>query len=414
MSKTLLILLGISLIISCKQKTNSVKEIVNNQPVKDSLTLEIENLGKNYFNGFGVAIIDSTGVLYEKGIGFADIKQNKPYTINTVQPIASISKTLIGIALMKAQEKGLLNLDDPINKFLPYKITNPNFPNEEITIRQLATHTSSIVDTENYMNRSYVLKNEIDSTIAKSNNISQNFNPINTKISLSEFLKNYLSNKGKWYSKEAFSTNKPGELFEYTNVGASLASYIIEIVSNQSYSEFTTEYILKPLKMEKSGWNYDAINFDNASILYSDLKTPLPFYSLITYPDGGFLTTISDLGKYLNELIKGYSGNGTLLSKKSYKELFKAQLKEKNFTERNTNNPYNDEYNSGIFMGFSAMGNIGHTGGDPGVSSLMFFNTKDKIGRILLINTDIENQKGFDAFFKIYDKLGDYSKKLKK
>lgn len=412
MNKILLTLLGILLITSCKQKPNTAKEFADNQPIKDSLTLEIKNLNENYFNGLGVAIVDSSGVLYEKGIGFADIESKKPYTINTIQPIASISKTFIGISLMKAQEKGLLNLDDPINKYLPFEVQNPNFPNEPITIRQLATHTSTIIDTENYMSKSYVLKDKIDSTIAKNVNIPQSFNPSDTKIPLSEFLKNYLSKDGKWYNKNAFSENKPGQLFEYTNVGATLAAYIIEIVSKQSYSDFTTEYILKPLEMDNSGWNYSDINFDNISTLYSNPETKVPYYSLITYPDGGFITSVNDLGKYLSELIKGYSGNGTLLTQKSYDELFRKQLKDENFEERNTNNPYNDEYNTGIFIGFSAMENIGHTGGDPGVSSLMFFNTKDKIGRILLVNTNIENQEGINAYYGIFDKLGEYSKKI--
>ena len=414
MNKIVLSLLGVLLLISCKQNQNSEHANVDLEPVKDSLTLEIKNLNKNYFNGIGVAIVDSTGVLYEDGIGFADVKSKKPYTVNTIQPIASVSKTFIGISLLIAQEKGLLNLDDPINKYLPFEIQNPNFPNESITIRQLATHTSSIVDTENYMDRSYVLKDKKDSLQTKIKNIPQSFNPSEAKIPLSEFLKNYLSKEGKWYNKNAFSKNKPGQLFEYTNVGASLAAYIIEIASKQSYSDFTTQYILKPLEMKNSGWNYSDVNFDNVSTLYSDTKSIIPYYSLITYPDGGFITSIADLGKYLSELIKGYSGNGTLLSQKSYKVLFKKQLKAENFEERNTTNPYNDEYNTGIFIGFSAMDNIGHTGGDPGVSSLMFFNAKDKIGRILLVNTDIQNQEGVNAYYGIFNKLGAYSTKLTK
>jgi len=413
MSKTLLSLLGILLIISCKQKQNSVKKITDNQAIKDSLTLEIKTLNKNYFNGLGVAIVDSTGILYEKGIGFADIKSNKPYTVNTVQPIASVSKTFIGIALLKAQEKGLLDLDDPINKYLPFEVMNPTFKNEQITIRQLSTHTSTIVDTENYMDRAYVLKDRIDSTLIKIENIPQSFNPNDTKIPLSKFLENYLSEKGKWYRKDAFTENKPGELFEYTNVGASLAAYIIEIVSNQSYAEFTTEYILKPLKMSNSGWSYNVLTFDNVSMLYSSPKMEVPYYSLITYPDGGFLTSVNDLAKYLNEIMKGYLGNGVLLSKASYEELFKKQLNAENFTERNANHPYKDEYNIGIFMGFSGTGNIGHTGGDPGVSSLMFFNPKDKVGRILLVNTNIENQEGVNAYYGIFNKLEEFETKLR-
>ena len=51
---------------------------------------------------------------------------------------------LHGIALLKAQRLGKLNLDAPINKQLPFNVNNPNFPNKQISIRHLSTDTSSI------------------------------------------------------------------------------------------------------------------------------------------------------------------------------------------------------------------------------------------------------------------------------
>jgi CubicO group peptidase (beta-lactamase class C family) len=413
MTKTLVLLFTISLFISCKQKSTTSIQVENKKSIKDSLNLKLENLNsKKFFNGFGVSIVDSTGVLYKKGIGFADVSSNKAYTTQTIQPIASVSKTFIGIALMKAQEKGLLKLDDPINKYLSFDVINPNFTNEDITIRQLSTHTSTIIDSQNYMGRAYILKDDIDKSLPENENIPQSFNARDTNISLAQFLENYLSETGTWYEKTAFNQNKPGDVFEYSNVGAALAAYIIEVVSNQSYSDFTRDHILNPLEMNDSGWNYNEINFDEFTTLYSDSKTIVPHYSLITYPDGGFLTTINDLSKYLNEIIRGYTGSGQLLSQDSYNELFKMQLEAKHFTDRNPNHPYDDEYNTGIFMGMSALKNIGHTGGDPGVTSIMFFNTENKIGRILLINTNINNQEQVNIYYDIFNALGEFSEEL--
>ncbi|MBT8294536.1 MAG: serine hydrolase, partial [Eudoraea sp.] len=71
-----------------------------------------------------------------------------------------------------------------------------------------------------------------------------------------------------------------------------------------------------------------------------------------------------------------------------------------------------DEYNMGIFMGHSGIGAIGHTGGDPGVSSMMFFDPNTGIGRFLMINTSLNSQEGANAFFGIMNTLGDYSTKL--
>ena len=85
---------------------------------------------------------------------------------------------------------------------------------------------------------------------------------------------------------------------------------------------------------------------------------------------------------------------------------------ENNFTDCDSESPYNDEYNLGIFMGFSAKGYIGHTGSDPGVTSFMFFDSKKKIGRILFINTDFNNKEDFQQFFSVWNTLEKYQEKL--
>jgi hypothetical protein len=130
----------------------------------------------------------------------------------------------------------------------------------------------------------------------------------------------------------------------------------------------------------------------------------------VNYPDGGLITSSTDLGKYLTELIEGYNGNGKILNKQSYDELFRPQLTDIHYTERNKS-PYSDEYNMGIFMGISASGQIGHTGGDPGIATHMFFNTKTKIGKLLIVNTELKKE-GIKEFIDIWRKLEEYETKL--
>ena len=122
-----------------------------NDSISKLLISDLEQIyTQNHINGFSVAIVNQNGTLFESGFGYSNRKENKKYTENTIQNIASVSKTFIGITLMKAQELGYLNLDDPINDFLPFKVINAYFPNTPITIRQLATHTSSIRDPSRY------------------------------------------------------------------------------------------------------------------------------------------------------------------------------------------------------------------------------------------------------------------------
>lgn len=400
------------LLVSCSssKKLNLSKAL----SLKDSLTNELKEVYKQgEFNGFSVAIVDKNGTLYTKGVGYSDVTLKKNYTENTIQNIGSISKTLVGIALLKAQELGKLKLDDPINKYLSFKVENPFYPKNQITIRNLATHTSTITDNEFYLNKNYILKPDQDlSNVKLRLEDEQIINPFDSTILLETYLKNVLTKDGKWYKGQDFLNRKPGEIYEYSNVATGLAAYIIERATGISFSKFTEKYILHPLKMKSSGWHFEDVNFQNYSRLYQNPDTLLPFYSLITYPDGNFITSSSDLAKYLSELIKGFEGNGTILSIESYKEYFKEQLAAKNFIKRNERNPYNEEYNIGIFIGFSYTGNIGHTGGDPGVSTIMFFNPKTKIGRLLIVNTNINNKKGNDEFYNIWGTLEKYQFKL--
>lgn len=409
--KNIILLSAFILLFSCKQKNAGEKVSNDKAAIKDSLTAALNEVYKEgNFNGFGVAIADDKGVLYAGGVGYANKETKQKYTENTLQSVASISKTFIGIALMKAQELGKLKLDEPVNKYLPFKVLNPNFPDVPITIRHLATHTSSIVDTDVYLEKAWILTNNVP--INNTFDYPQKFNPLSAKIPMDAFLKNILVEGEEWYSKEGFLKSKPGTYYEYSNIGATLAALIVERATGTTYDAFTTKHILKPLGMNNSGWSFEDIDMAKHSMLYETPDKIVPFYTAITYPDGGFITSAADMGKYLSELIKGFSGSGTLLTNENYKEFFKQQLSEKNFSERNEQNPYNEEYNSGIFIGFSFKGYVGHTGGDAGVSSMLFFDPKTKTGRFLMTNTNFSTKAGNDQFYNIWNTLEKYGDKF--
>jgi CubicO group peptidase (beta-lactamase class C family) len=377
----------------------------------DSLTNELNRqYEKAHINGFSVAIVNDKEVLYNESFGFADFSSKTKYSSTTIQNLGSVSKTLIGIALLKAQEEGKLLLDDPINKYLPFKVINPNYPDKEITIRQLSTHTSTITDTKYYADYCYV-KNK--SSITNNDTIKTyryKFNNPENELSMETFLEKYLTKNGEFNDSNTFLNEIPGSRFEYCNVGAAIAALVIEYATGESYSDYTKNHILKPLKMVNSGWSENDVDMRKHSVLYFHDGTIFPFYHLVTYPDGGLISCSSDISLYLIELIKGYSGQGTLLNKKSYKELFLKQLKEENFSEPREKD-YDDEYNSGIFMGFTPKGYIGHTGADPGIIVFMFFNPVTKTGHILMIN---QRPSNFNDLLNIWRTVEKYENKITK
>lgn len=341
-------------------------------------------------------------MIYDKGFGFADIEKNKAYNSSTIQNIASISKTLLGISLLKAQELGKLNLNDPINNYLPFKIINPNHPEVPILIKHLAYHTSSITDLDEIYARSYVLTKDNHD---ENEGVYSYFNKPETNILLREFMQNSLTENGKWYKQNTFLNSKPGEKREYSNIASALCALVIEFTTGQDYSTFTQNYILKPLNMKNSGWTEKEIETTKRSRLFAYKEKMIAEYSLITYPDGGFITSSTDLGIFLSELIRGYEGNGILLSKESYKKLFEKQK----FVEDGNTEDY------GIFVEFRddflnvKNDMIGHNGSDPGVFTAMYFNPTTKIGKIVLVNTDTDfNDDVWPEIEEIWKLLSDY------
>ena len=380
---------------------------------QDSLTAELEVLrSQGYFNGFGVAIVSRKGTLYQHGFGFADVATRKPYGVHTTQSIASVSKTLVGLALLKAQELGLLTLDDSINKHLPFRVVNPAFPDVPITLRHLATHTSSIRDNDFYLSKNYYIQSgqNVQGPLAFED--MQTFIPADSAVTLPVFLQNVLTPAGKWYQPKGFLARRPGELYEYSNVGAALAAYIVERVSQQPFPAFTARHITRPLRLRDSGWNTGKVAYSHHARPYQSPAVALPYYALTTYPDGGFISSVADMGRYLRELIRGYQGQGTVLGPASYREYFRPQLTAANFEGRNERNPYSESYNVGIFMGFGYTGFIGHTGGDPGVATLLFFDPKTGLGRVLLLNTSVNGKAGGAALYKIWNTLAKYQSRL--
>ncbi|HEX8378461.1 MAG TPA: serine hydrolase domain-containing protein, partial [Pedobacter sp.] len=232
--------------------------------------------------GVGAAIIVNKKLVWTKGYGYADKDNKKTFTPNTIMNIGSISKTLTGASLMHAVEDKKVSLDEDINNYLPFKVVNPFYPNERITLRNLATHTSGIID------RAAIYKNTYhyggDSPEA-----------------LGEFLKNYFEANGKYYSKDNFLKQKPGSYRQYSNIAAALAGYIVEITTGKKLNAYSKKYIFKPLKMDNTGWFFSDIKLANHSKLYGKQEgviKPVELYGLTTYPDGGVRTSISDLSKF--------------------------------------------------------------------------------------------------------------------
>jgi D-alanyl-D-alanine carboxypeptidase len=364
----------------------------NAQIATDSLTAGLQQaFVKDSLPGLCVVLVDAHKVIYQKSFGFADIGNHIPYTTSTVQNVGSVSKTVIALALMKASELKYFSLETDINDILPFKVVNPNQPDSKITIRELANHTSGIVDNPTIYSNSYRFYPQLRSFDNAALNALHGID-YQEKIkdtSLKAFFYNYLATGGLYYNKANFGEGPAGGNSSYSNIGSALVAYLIEIKSHLSYADFTAKYILKPLKMSHSGWSVPAMNLKTHAKLYLDLKSYFPLYDLLTYPDGGLKTSASDLSKYLMAVIRGYQGDKTLLSEASYKTMFTPQFT----AEHPPKNISLKNRNKGIFWNLYTNGTIGHDGDDPGVGAFLFFNPDTGLGGLFLCNKYLPNKQ---------------------
>lgn len=341
----------------------------------DTLTRALQEVyQKDSLPGMSVVLVNRKEIIYEHSFGYADLKRKIKYSSKSIQNIGSVSKTFAAIALMKAVELGYFKLDTDINTILPFRVINPNSPTSLITVRQLANHTSGILDNPSIFYNTY----QFDTSLVAYDQVAYNklkrlgFNQKVNDCSLARFMYDYLSEQGQYYAKQNFGPDAAGTSSSYSNIGSALAAYLVEVKSGISYADFTTRYIFHPLHMHQSSWFVDAKKLKNYARPYDDTYLGLPFYHLITYPDGGLRTSTSDLGKYLIALLKGYQGDEQLLTSPSYATMFTPQFSKESAPKgiRLTTR------NKGIFWNLYVNGSIGHDGDDPGVSSFLFLTQK--------------------------------------
>ncbi|WP_316749313.1 serine hydrolase domain-containing protein [Pedobacter gandavensis] len=100
--------------------------LVQAQKKQLNLTKQLQEVvSKDSLPGLAVTIVNAKGGIYKKGFGFANIQTVAPYSSKSIQPIGSVSKMILAVALMKATELGYFTLDTDINEILPFKVVNP-------------------------------------------------------------------------------------------------------------------------------------------------------------------------------------------------------------------------------------------------------------------------------------------------
>ncbi len=327
--------------------------------------------------GMAVALVQGDEVVWTGGFGTRDMASGEPVTTDTPFRLGSISKTFVGVAMMRAQELGVVDLGDAID--VPFTVDNPHLDGESITYRDLAHHMSGIVDTLWY---ECAYTTEDGSAYAAPQD--QAYCPEAPMPGLDEFLGAYLDPEGSMYTNANYASGadgEPGTTYEYSNVGAGLASaalsHATEDALGQDFIAFSNAEVFGPLGLEHTRWMRDELPEPDAAAvphIYEDGFVPVPRYNLSTFADGALYSSVDDLAHYLAAIVPGRGGD--VLEPASADALI-------DFVDVDDGDVVNGQ---GIFWE-RYLGLIGHTGADPGVATAIGYDPDAELGYVILLNS---------------------------
>ena len=318
--------------------------------------------------------------------GFADIGAARAMTPDTIMPIGSISKVIVGLAAAEAIASGALDPDAPLSDYLSLYVAWPDGASR--SFGQLATHTSGLLDTDGgYDEAGY------------------HFGSTTHPVPLADFLADYLSQDGALYDPEGnFSSWAPGSVYAYSNVGAGLAAQAIADATGQDFAAYS-QAVLAPLGLS-GGWGHLGPPGKDAAVLYTrgadDAFEPLPPYGLATWPDGQYTASARDLAKLLAAVMGGGAFDGDQLVERQVVDLLTGPRivgLEGLATEDDKVGLFWSEET--LSFGIWRQRLEGHSGGDPGVFTMMYRTAGTDTGFVLMMNGEPERVFGLIRLARI-------------
>lgn len=339
-------------------------------------------------------IIKNDEVIWSKGYGFYDIEQKKHTSTNISYMIASISKTITATAIMQLYEQEKFDLDENINNYLPFNVSNPYYSDVNITFRMLLAHTSSLADEPDYYH---------------GIEYSKDPDP------MEEWIKDYFYENDE-LNPAAWREECPGERYHYNSIDYCLIGYIIEQITKKSFNEYCKENIFIPLNMSKTSFLLTEMDLDTLAkpylledgTIFSKYYFPLEHYSWRMYPGGNMMASADDLSHFLIAHMKGGIYNGVRILNESTVDLMQ--------TIQTPNKDYGIHYGLGFHIWRNIFGKktyVGHLGALYGFDTRMKFRVSDKTGIIYYINRNINREVRGKiahliierALFKLADKI---------
>ncbi len=305
--------------------------------------------------GVVVGVVSDQQLVWAKGFGFADVQAKVPMTPDTKFRMASHSKLFAAIAIMQLREEGKVRIDDPVEKHLPwFKIAPAGDDDGPITIEQLLSHSSGLQREAGDHWVSYEFPTE-------------------------EQLRRLFADR-----KAAFA---PSTRWKYSNLAYAVAGMVTEQVSGQKWAEYVDRNIFRPLGMTSSSVdkNVAGLAVPYARRMPDGTREVLPFVDARGMAAAtGVTSNLTDMAKFVSaNFRRGPRGGTQVVSTGSWREMHRVRSVEENW-----------QSGSGLGYDVSRINNrtwTGHGGGYPGNTTMTLLQPEDKVGVVVLTNTNDSN-----------------------
>jgi CubicO group peptidase (beta-lactamase class C family) len=263
-------IVGLCCVMATASLANAAEAVPTDAEIKAILRQRIEVAKKAV--GIVVGIVDERGTRV-MSCGRFERDSGREVDGDTVFEIGSATKAFTCVLLQDMVERGKMKLDDPVAKYLPKSVHMPTRSGREITLLDLATHTSALP------------------------RMPANFNPKDPRNPYSDYT------AAQMYAclSACTLTRDIGSKYEYSNLGMGLLGHVIALKAGKSYEALLVERICRPLKMDSTRVKLDAKLKTRLAPGHTETLEPQANWDLPTLAGAGALrSTIADLLKFLS------------------------------------------------------------------------------------------------------------------
>jgi len=315
----------------------------------------IREMSSYQIPSLSACVIENDEIVWTKYYGNSAVNNNLPDS-ESIYSVASVSKTIIVTAVMQLFEQRLIELDVDINDYLPISIRNPYYPDKKITMRMLLTHTSGLAWPVN----DYEVPGFYD------------YYPLDSAPPLNEWIPQYVLPGGSHYVNAVWKNTVPGERELYSNIGAAILAYIVEIITETDFNTYCSQNIFIPLEMNNTSYAYADLDMDKVVMKYRENYQLIQPYRQLSYPTHSLKTTMEDYSHLLVAYMNGGIYNSTrILQESTINTILKI------------NNPASGT----CLIWKKRLGDwYEHQGGEPGAAAQVQFNPGKKVAIIIFTN----------------------------